>query len=694
MKKHLLLTGVSMALLVACAPADQSADGANDGAEDHAEAMVPANPELGSFGVELEQMDTAVKPGDDFYRYVNGKWLDSFEIPADRSRYGSFTVLAERSESQVKAIIEEAAAQGGAAGSPEQKVGDLFASFMDTEAIEAAGLAPIQYDLDKINAAASHEDVALLFAAPDMQAGGLFGGGVNVDSKNPTQYALSAGHAGLGLPDRDYYLKDDQRFSDIRAAYLTYIEELLTLAGIEGGADKAAAIMALETKLAEVHWERKDRRNRDLTYNKMTIAELEGFAPEYPWQASYDAAGLSAAESVIVREKSAFPKISKIFAETSIADWQAFMTFKTLSNYSGQLPAAYDDLTFGFYGKTLRGQPEQRDRWKRGVGMVNGTLGEAVGQVYVKKHFPEDSKRKMVELVENLRTAVGQHIDGLEWMSADTKAEAHAKLAAFTPKIGYTDKWKDYSAMEIKRDDLVGNVRAGNVWGWNDNISKLGGPIDKTEWFMNPQTVNAYYSPTRNEIVFPAAILQAPFFDPNADPAVNYGGIGAVIGHEMGHGFDDQGRKSDGTGALRDWWTEEDAKAFDERAAMLGAQYDQYEPIEGHNVKGDLTMGENIGDLGGISFALSAYKLSLKGKEAPVIDGFTGDQRLFLSWAQIWRGKIRDEALINQVATDPHSPGQYRSNGVVRNIDAWYSAFDVKEGDAMYLPPEERVRIW
>ncbi len=695
MKTRLLATGAVLALLAACNPNAQGPDVKKEAVATKQPVAAPAKPELGDFGVELTAMDTQVKPGDDFFEYVNGTWLKTFEIPADKTRYGSFSVLADRSEKRVKGIIEEAAAKGGAPGSVEQKIGDLFASYMDTDAIEAKGLAPIQGDLDKINAAKTHEDIALLMTAPDMQAGSVFGGFVNVDSKQPDAYAFYVTHTGLGLPDRDYYLKDDQRFKDIRAAYVKHMAKMFELAGIDGAADKAAAVMAMETRLAKDHWTRIDRRNRDLTYNKMTLDELESFAPDFPWKAVVKNMGMEGKiTSMIVREKSAFPKIAKDFADTSIDDLKAYLTFKTLSNYAPQLPKAFDDENFAFYGKTLRGQPKQRDRWKRGVSLVNGSLGEAVGQVYVKKYFPPESKTKMVALVENLRTALGEHIDSLEWMSDATKAEAHKKLAAFTPKIGYPDKWKDYSSMTIKRDDLIANVRAANKWAWEDMISKLGGPIDKTEWFMNPQRVNAYYSPTRNEVVFPAAILQAPFFDPNADDAVNYGGIGAVIGHEMGHGFDDQGRKSDGTGMLRDWWTKEDAEAFKARAAKFGAQYDAYEPLPGHHINGKLTMGENIGDLGGINFAYTAYKLSLKGKEAPVIDGFTGDQRFFLSWGQIWRGKQRDEALINQLTTNPHSPSKYRCNGIVRNFDAWYDAFDVKPGDALYLSPENRVKIW
>ncbi|PHS24712.1 MAG: peptidase M13 [Robiginitomaculum sp.] len=690
MKKHYLITGAAIALLTACTPASDTSKTADN---NDTKSVAITTPELGDFGVELADMDVSVKPGDDFFRYVNGHWLDTFDIPEDRTRYGSFSVLADRSEKQVKAIIEEAAAKAASPGSAEQKIGDLFASYMDTKTIEAKGLSPIQNDLNKIDAVKTHDDVAVLMSSPDLQVGGVFGGFVNIDSKQPDQYAFYTGQAGLGLPDRDYYLKDDQRFQDIRVAYVNYIANMLDLAGIENATAKADAIMALETRLSKDQWPRKDRRNRDLTYNKMTMEELVSFAPGYPWKLATQTAGLDL-KSVVVQEKSAFPKLAKDFAGTSVEDWKAYMAFNTLSGYAGQLPKVFDDENFAFYGTILRGQPQQRDRWKRGVRLVSGTLGEAIGQVYVKKYFPPESKVKMVELVENLRTALGQHIDSLEWMSPETKIEAHKKLAAFTPKIGYPEKWKDYSSMTIKRDDLIGNIRAGNLWAYHDNISKLGGPIDKGEWFMSPQTVNAYYSPPRNEIVFPAAILQAPFFDPNADMAVNYGGIGAVIGHEMGHGFDDQGRKSDGTGMLRDWWTKTDAKAFDERAAKLGKQYDAFEPIEGHHVNGELTMGENIGDLGGINFAYTAYKLSLKGKKAPVIDGFSGDQRLFLSWGQIWRSKTRDEALINQLTTNPHSPGQYRTNGVVRNVDAWYDAFDVKEGDAMYLPPEERVKIW
>jgi predicted metalloendopeptidase len=691
MKKHLFAASAALALLASC---NQTAAPTQSAEQETQAPVAPAkHAELGDFGLDMSSMDTSVKPGDDFYRYMNGKWLDSFEIPADKTNYGSFTVLGDRSEKQVQEIIQDAAKANATMGSPEQKIGDLYASYMDEATIEAKGLTPLQADLDAINNASSHEEIARLMSRPDLASNGPFGGFVNVDSDNPEAYAFYMLHAGLGLPNRDYYFDKDERSAGLRAGYQAHIEKMLDLAGVDDAAGKASRIFALETKIAQDHWDKVERRNRDLTYNKMTMAELEAFAPGYPWAAANEASGLDITE-VVVREKSAFPKIAKTFADTSLDDWKAYLTYHVLSSNAANLPKAFDDENFAFFGKQLGGQPEQRERWKRAVGLVNGSLGEAVGQVYVARHFPPDSKRQMDELVENLRKAVGQRIDGLEWMSPETKVEAHAKLAAFTPKIGYTDKWKDYSSMNIDRADLMGNIRAAQVWGWNDQKSKLGGPIDKSEWFMNPQTVNAYYSPNRNEVVFPAAILQAPFFDPAADPAINYGGIGAVIGHEMGHGFDDQGAKSDGTGKLRNWWSDADKEAFEARTGELAAQYDQFSPLEGHHVNGKFTLGENIGDLGGLTFALNAYHLYLDGKEAPVIEGLTGDQRLFLSWAQVWRRKYRDENLINRIKGDPHSPSQYRTNGVVRNMDAWYEAFDIKEGDAMYLPPEKRVRIW
>ncbi|MBL4617030.1 MAG: M13 family peptidase [Robiginitomaculum sp.] len=693
MKIKLLAASAVVALIASCTTVTENKQVNVEPAVTVKAEQVAQTPELGEFGLDMSVMDVSVKPGNDFYRYVNGKWLDSFEIPADRTSYGSFTVLSDRSEKQVRAIIQDAAKANAASGSMKQKIGDLYASFMDQESINAKGLSGLQSDLDLIAAASTHYDIVRQMARRDMAANRLFGGFVNLDSKNPTAYAYYMSHAGLGLPNRDYYLDQDERSVSLREGYQAHIANMLTLANIKDAAAKAETIFALETKIAKAHWDKLERRNRDLTYNKMTLVELEEFAPGYPWALDMEVSGADVTEMVL-RENTAFPVLAKLFADTSVADWKDYLTFHLLSSNSANLPTAFDEENFAFFGKQLSGQQEMRDRWKRAVALVNRSVGEAVGQVYVERHFPPASKKQMDELVVNLRIAVGQRIDGLAWMSDDTKVEAHAKLAAFTPKIGYPDRWKDYSSMSIDRDDLLANTKAARVWQWNDQISNLGKPIDKSAWFMNPQRVNAYYSPTRNEIVFPAAILQAPFFDPAADPAINYGGIGAVIGHEIGHGFDDQGSKSDGTGKLRNWWTDEDKAAFEARTGDLGEQYSQFSPLEGHYVNGKFTMGENIGDLGGLTFALNAYRISLNGQPSPVLHGLTGEQRLFMAWAQVWRAKYRDEAMINRLKGAPHSPPEYRTNGVVRNIDAWYEAFDIKEGDAMYLPPEKRVRIW
>ncbi|MCG6872481.1 MAG: M13 family peptidase [Gammaproteobacteria bacterium] len=676
--KRILLAGACAAVLAACGHMNPS-------------APAPA-PEIGAWGFAVDDMKPAVLAGDDFFRYANGKWLDSFEIPADFSNYGAFTVLFERSEEHVKAIIEEAASGKSAAGSSEQKIGDYYATYLDTDRIETLGLEPARADLARLAALRTHEDVARVMAQPDIATNSPIAGFVNIDAKNTSRYLFYLTQAGLGLPDRDYYL--DDKFADKRDAYTPFIEHMLSLAGIEHAAEKAKAVFALEKRIAKVHWDRAKRRDRDLTYNRMTREELIAYAPEFPWAVSFQAAGLDKEKEFVLREKDALRNSAKIFAETPVDTWVAYLQFNYLSNNADVLPKAFDDANFEFFGKTLRGQPEQRARWKRGVAAVNGALGEAIGKVYVKKYFPPESKTQMVQLVKNLRTAFAHRLDELDWMSEETKVEARKKLAKFIPKIGYPDKWKDYSTLNVVRGDAMGNARRANVWGWNDQIGKLGGPIDRYEWFMNPQTVNAYYSPTRNEVVFPAAILQAPFFDPAADPAVNYGAIGAVIGHEMGHGFDDQGRKSDGDGMLRDWWSKEDADRFQAKADRLGNQYAVYEPVPGSKLNPKLTMGENIGDLGGLSLAYAAYRLSLKGKPAPVIDGYTGDQRFFLAWAQVWKRKYREDELKRRVATDPHSPSEFRCNGIVRNMDAWYAAFDVKPGNALYLPPEERVTIW
>jgi predicted metalloendopeptidase len=659
-----------------------------------ADGQAARAPEIGAWGVDLAEMDPRVSPGDDFYRHVNGRWLTSYVIPSDRTNYGSFSVLADRAEQQVFEIIEEAEAAGAPQGSSEQKIGDLYASFMDEAAVEAQGLAPLQDAFDDLAAVRTHADVLRFIARDDVASNGPVGAAVDVDFRNPDRYVLYLSHAGLGLPDRDYYLSDAERFVDVRAQYESHIAAMLTLAGVADAAAKASSIVALETRIAQAHWERARRRDREATYNLMTVEALAAYAPGLDWRLLLDEAGLAAVDEIVAREKDSFPTLARIFADTPVAVWRDYLTFHVLRAHAPYLPTAYAEENFKFFGRTLTGQPEERARWRRGVELVGQSVGFEVGKIYVDRHFPPEAKAEMEVLVDTLKAAFAARLETLDWMTEETRAEARAKLASFTTKIGYPDEWEDYSALEIVRDDLMGNVRRVNAWTWTDMIDKLDGPVDEHEWFMTPQTVNAYYSPNRNEIVFPAAILQAPFFDPYADDAVNYGGIGAVIGHEIGHGFDDQGRKSDGRGFLRDWWTASDEAAFEAKASALGGQYSSYEALPGHTLNAELTMGENIGDLGGVTMALEAYRMSLGGRPAPALDGYSGEQRFFLAWAQIWRRLYRDEELINRISTDTHSPSEFRTNGVVRNIDAWYEAFGVDPGNALYLEPGERVSIW
>jgi predicted metalloendopeptidase len=684
------LFGASALALSGCGEADVETSRAGTVQTDAEQAQ--QGPELGVFGVETADMQTEVDPGDDFYQYVNGAWLDSFEIPAERSSYNSFTRLFERSEERIRTIIEESAEADAEDGTLEQKIGDYYAAFMDTDAINSAGLAPIQDELSAYAAAETHEDLVELMLNPAYAAPSPFGAYVSIDAKQPDKHSVYIGQSGLGLPDRDYYLTE--QFADKAEAYEAYLAQMLTFAGAENPEEAAAEVFAFEKALAEVHWSRAERRQRDKTYNKYTLAQLEEMAPGLPWASMMETLGADGEEYYIVSTPSAIEGSAEIFRDTPVETLKNYLTARAISSYASVLPEEIDNANFAFYGTELSGTPEQRPRWKRGVSAVNGSMGEAVGKVYVERYFPEDSKRQMDELVANLRVAFAERLENLDWMSEETKAEAKAKLDAFTPKIGYPNEWTDYSDLDVVEGDPVANLRSARVFGFEENWSKLGEPIDPEEWGMTPQTVNAYYSSTRNEIVFPAAILQAPFFDPEADLAVNYGGIGAVIGHEIGHGFDDQGRKSDGSGALRDWWTAEDAARFEEKTKVLGAQYATYEPIEGFPINPDLTMGENIGDLGGLSMAYSAYKLATEGQDVPVIDGFTGDQRFFMAWAQVWKGLYRDEALKQQVASDSHSNGKFRVNGVVRNMDPWYEAFEVSEEDELYLAPEERVSIW
>jgi putative endopeptidase len=592
----------------------------------------------------------------------------------------------------VREIIEQAAAGHAVPQSPEQKIGDYYASFMDQAAIEANGLAPATADLQRIAAAVSRKDIASLFGQSGFAS--LFDIDLPPDLKSPDRYSVVISQSSLGLPDRDYYLKDDPKLKEIRAKYVAYVEQMLTLGSAVDAHAEAEAIMAFETQVAKAQWPIEKRRDVDATYNPRTKAQLIAYAPGFEWQAFLAASELGTRDNLILSELTAIRDLAAIFKRTPLPTLRAYLTFHYLSDHAPYLPKRFDDARFAFYGRTMRGQPEQRERWKRAVSTVNDALGEQVGQVYVARFFPPESKAKVQQLVANLRAALSERIDALTWMTPETKSRAHEKLATFTPKVGYPDKWKDYSSLEVGRDDLIGNVRRASLWHWRYQVARLDQPVDRAEWQMTPQEINAYYNPLNNEIVFPAAILQPPFFDPNADDAVNYGAIGAVIGHEIGHGFDDQGRKFGPDGSLQDWWTPQDAQAFTERVARLIKEYSQFEALPGLKVNGANTIGENIGDLGGLDMAYHAYHLSLQGRPAPVIDGLSGDQRFFLSWAQVWRTKFREGALRELVMSDVHSPPYFRVNGTMPNIEAWYAAFGVKPGDKMYLAPAERVTIW
>jgi predicted metalloendopeptidase len=657
-----------------------------------APAPAAPKPEIGDFGLDLAAGKPDVKPGDDFFAYASGKWYDTFEIPPDRASFGVFNQLDELSKKRVRDLIEEAAASHPAPGTPEQKIGDYYASFMDEAAIEANGLAPAEEDLKRIASAASKKEIAALFGLPGFAS--LFDIDLPPDLKNPDQYSVVISQSHLGLPDRDYYLKDDPKLAQIRQEYVAYVEQMLALGGAPDAHAKAKDIMAFETAIAKAQWPIEKRRDVDATYNPRTKAQLVAYAPGFAWQSFFDASQIGGRQDLIVSELTAIKDLAGVFNHVSLPTLKAYLTFHYLSDHAPYLPKRLDDARFAFYGQTLRGQPQQRERWKRAVDQVNDALGEQVGQLYVAKYFPAQSKAMMQDLVANLRAALSDRIDQLDWMTPETKSRAHEKLATFTPKIGYPDRWKDYSTLEVRRDDLIGNVRRAAEWQWHYHVARLDKPVDREEWQMTPQQINAYYNPLNNEIVFPAAILQPPFFDPNADAAVNYGAIGAVIGHEIGHGFDDQGRKFGPDGSLKDWWTQKDAQVFTGRVTKLIKQFSDFEALPGLKVNGANTIGENIGDLGGLNMAYHAYKLSLKGQEARVIDGLTGDQRYFLSWAQVWRAKYREGQLRELVMSDVHSPAYFRVNGPLPNINEWYAAFNVQPGDKLYIKPEDRVSIW
>jgi putative endopeptidase len=660
-----------------------------------AKSSKASQPQFGSFGVDLAGMDSKAAPGDDFYRFVNGAWADKTLIPEDKSSWGGFMILRDLSDQRTRAIIEEVAKKKGKPGSAAQKVGDYFASFMDEATIERLGVAPIRPYLDSIAAMKTRSDLAVeLGKANRMMIDMPVGIGVEQDLKDNSVYSAYIGQGGLGLPDRDYYLVDDNpRFVEARTKYKAHAAAMLKLAGFDDVEARAQRIYDLEVAIAKVHWSQADSRQIDKLYNPMTLAELDANMPGFDWAGFVRTAGLAGQAKVVATQPSALTGIAKLLNDVPLETWKDYLALRTVKDAAPLLGKAFVDESFEFEGKVLNGTPALKERWKRGVDMVNGALGEAVGQIYVARHFPPAAKAKADALVKNLIKAMDGRLSRLEWMSADTRTKARAKLAAFTPKIGYPDKWRDYSKLDVKRGDAFGNAVRATEFEYQRQLAKIGKPVDRSEWGMTPQTVNAYANPLLNEIVFPAAILQPPFFDPNADPAVNYGGIGAVIGHEISHHFDDQGRKFDMNGNLAEWWTPEDVKRFEALTVKLGQQYGAYEPLPGVKVNGDLTMGENIADLAGATVAYDAYILSLGGKPAPLLEGYTGEQRFFLGFGQIWRNKYREASLQRTLTTDPHTPGHFRPY-VVRNLDAWYAAFQPKPSEKMVLAPADRVRIW
>lgn len=650
--------------------------------------------ELGSFGVDMAARNTSVKPGDDFFMYTSGTWYDNFVMPADKTRYGAFTALAERSEKQVKEIINKLL-KAENLSAEEQMVADFYQAYMNVERTNALGIKPIQDVLAQIAAIDNLQQLTETFGQAWYQGSiSPISGGMWFNRLDPNEYQMSIGVSGLGLPDRSYYLTDSERFIDIRSAYLKHIAQMLGFAGVDKAEQQAEAILALESKIAQIQWPREKRRDRDLTLNPIARSKLTDDYPGFDWDTFFAKTGYQVPQ-LNISHPEPLKQLIKLINQESLDAWKAYLTYHTIVNHASLLSEDIFLADFDFYGRKLHGQQQPKPRWKRAIAAMSGTqsLGFAIGKIYVKEYFPQSSKTQMTELVENLRTALGQRIESLDWMSAETKANAQAKLASFRPKIGYPDVWQSFAGLQINDHDLVGNIRNLRAFFRADSIAKELKKTDRERWGMTPQKVNAYYNSSFNEIVFPAAILQPPFFDPNADPAVNYGGIGAVIGHEMGHGFDDQGAKSDANGIQRNWWTAADKAAFEAKTDMLVAQYNQYEPLPNNFVNGRNSLGENIGDVGGLAMAYHAYKLSLNGKEAPIIDGTTGDQRFFLAWAQVWREKRTEQSMLSQIKSDPHAPGRYRAL-VPRNHDAWYKAFNVQPGDALYLPPEQRVKIW
>lgn len=691
-KLTLLSASIALALgLSACSDAVQNQP--ND-SRIAAENAVSAEQTSLVSGIELENMDRSVSPRENFFRYVNGGWLEKTEIPADRARWGSFDELREQAEAHVLEIVMEFAEQQGEAGSDRQKIGDLYRSYMDEETIEALGLTPLADDIARIQGLTSHAQLAEFWGKQQrLRTAVPFSVGVGQDQMQSDQYITSISQSGLGLPDREYYLADDERNQALRQSYVAFIEQLWSAADWEQGAAAAQTILRIETALAEQQWTRIQNRDRLASYNKMTLTELAEQALGFDWQAMFNAADLDI-EEVVVRQPDYLAAVAELYQTIDLADWQTYLQFHTLRSAAGSLNREFADISFDFYGRVLQGLEEERSRERRAVSTVESVLGFMVGQEYVRRHFKPEAQERMAEMVDNILVAFGEAIDDLEWMTAETKQEAHAKLATFTTKIGFPEKWRDYECVNIVADDLFGNLRRAGSCEYDRMIGRLGQEVDPYDWGMTPQTVNAYYRSTMNEIVFPAAILQPPFFNVDADDAINYGAIGAVIGHEITHGFDDQGRRSDGEGNLRDWWGEQDERQFRERADLMIEQFSGFNPIDDLYLQGALSLGENIADLGGLNVALRGYMNSLEGRPAETIDGYTAEQRFFIGWGQIWRIKFRDEALRRQVVVGPHSPGKYRVLGPLSNMPEFYQAFDVEPGDPMYRDESIRVKIW
>lgn len=673
----------------------------------NAETIVPATtatttqnnamPSNSISGISLENIDEKIRIQDDFYTHVNGKWLKNTEIPADKSSWGSFNELAEKSLNQLHSIIDTQSKKSELpAGSVKQKIVDFYASYMDEATLEKLGITPLNPEFARIDAMKNKKELATLIAYLSMiDVGVPLELGIGQDSKDSTKVVAGLDQGGLGLPDRDYYLKDDEKLKTTREKYLSYIEKMLTMSGDEAAKKHATEILALETEIAKIQWTKVQNRDPVKTYNPMTLSQLKLLAPNFDWNRYLiDSTLQGKTPYLVIGQPSYVEGFNRLLAKTPLDVWKVYFKWHVLNGFASQLSKTYVDERFAFYGTTLRGVPENELRWKRAVKTVEGKVGEGLGQLYVEQYFPAANKARMKKLVDNLIIAYRQSINTLDWMSDSSKKEAQKKLDKLAVKIGYPNKWRDYSNLVIKKDDLIGNTMRATRFESQRYINKLGKPVDREEWGMTPQTVNAYYNPSMNEIVFPAAILQPPFFNADADDAVNYGGIGAVIGHEISHGFDDQGSQFDEVGNLRNWWTKDDHKNFAAKTKALIAQYNAYSPVKGYHVNGELTLGENIADNSGLAITYKAYQLSLGGKPSPVLDGLTGDQRLYFGWAQVWRSKTREAQEIVYLKSDPHSPAKFRGDGAVANQPPFYDAFGVKEGDKMYLKPDQRVIMW